>query len=99
MRREIFISLPAQSGFSNALNWLTQDGARPTAWQKWLALRDAPDALLDFPYRGRPSPDFKGRRQLSVSGYRIIYVVHPDTGDRETAGNVFILAVLGPGQP
>ncbi len=29
--------------------------------------------------------------------YRIIYEVTPDTGDDRTAGNIFVLRVLGPG--
>ncbi len=54
--------------------------------------------LRDHPYLGVPSLDMPGLRQLIVAEHRIIYRVHPDTGDTETAGDVRILAVLGPGQ-
>jgi len=38
-------------------------------------------------------------RIISVEGYRIIFTVVPDTGDNRTAGDVTVLAVLGPGEP
>ena len=31
-------------------------------------------------------------------GYRALYEVTPDTGHNETAGNVLVLRVFGPGQ-
>lgn len=38
-------------------------------------------------------------REVPVAGgYRVIYVVTPDTGDNATAGNVEVLRVFGPGQ-
>ncbi len=99
MPRKVFVSRDADNALADARDWFEQFGSGPAAWRKWRALRDAPDALLAFPYRGRPSRDFKGCRQLIVSGYRIIYEIHPDTGDRATAGDVYILAIFGPGQP
>jgi hypothetical protein len=31
-------------------------------------------------------------------GYRVLYEVYPDTGHSETAGDVRVLRVFGPGQ-
>lgn len=76
-----------------------QQGAGPNGRMRWDALRTTRSRLREHPYLGAPSPEQPGRRQLVVSGYRIIYRVDPDTGDIDTAGDVRILAVFGPGQP
>jgi hypothetical protein len=34
-----------------------------------------------------------------VSSHRIIYAIHPDTGDAATAGDILIVTVFGPCQP
>jgi hypothetical protein len=40
-----------------------------------------------------------GTRELPCEGgYRALYEVHPDTGRSETAGDVRVLRVFGPGQ-
>jgi hypothetical protein len=39
-----------------------------------------------------------GTRELPVEGHRIVYEVHPDTGNNVTAGDVTVLRVFGPGQ-
>jgi plasmid stabilization system protein ParE len=39
-----------------------------------------------------------GRREFSVEGHRIVYRVTPDTGANETAGDVLVVRVFGPGQ-
>jgi hypothetical protein len=39
-----------------------------------------------------------GVREIPVDGYRVMYEVHPDTGDAATAGDVRILRIFGPGQ-
>jgi hypothetical protein len=35
---------------------------------------------------------------VSTEGYRIVYVVDPDTGGNAEAGDVTVLRVFGPGQ-
>jgi hypothetical protein len=37
-------------------------------------------------------------RELPTGGYRALYEVIPDTGRDETAGDVRVLRVYGPGQ-
>ena len=64
-----------------------------------MRLRDAGERLLDNPYLGARVAGRSQTRQLAVSGYRLIYTVEPDTGDADTAGDIVIIAVLGPGQP
>jgi hypothetical protein len=39
-----------------------------------------------------------GRREFTSEGFRIVYRVRPDTGLNETAGDVEVLHVFGPGQ-
>jgi plasmid stabilization system protein ParE len=60
-------------------------------------IRSDIDALAEHPclFAVGPHP---GRREFSSEGYRIIYRVVPDTGLNETAGNVQVLRVFGPGQ-
>jgi hypothetical protein len=45
------------------------------------------------------SNEHPGFRVRVVSGYRVIYEVDPDTGETATAGDILIVAILGPGQP
>jgi hypothetical protein len=35
---------------------------------------------------------------MPCEGYRVIYRVDPDTGNNDTAGEVLVLRVFGPGQ-
>lgn len=49
-----------------------------------------------MPLAGRPA---FGVRELPCNGgYRALYEVQPDTGRDETAGDVIVLRVYGPGQ-
>lgn len=52
-----------------------------------------------FPYSGEKA-EHPGHYVLVEpgSGCRIIYTIDPDTGDSDTAGDVRIVAVFGPGQ-
>jgi hypothetical protein len=46
-----------------------------------------------------PVGQYAGVRELPCAGgYRALYEVHPDTGRDETAGDVLVLRVYGPGQ-
>ena len=64
-----------------------------------MRLQDAGTRLLENPYLGARVAGAAPARQLAVSGYRLIYIVEPDTGNANTAGDIRIIAVLGPGQP
>jgi hypothetical protein len=55
--------------------------------------------LRDEPCRYAVSKDHPGMREVPVAGgYRVIYMVRPDTGYNATAGDVEVLRVFGPGQ-
>jgi hypothetical protein len=63
-----------------------------------MAIRVAINRLRQRPclYPGGPHP---GVRELPCDGgYRVLYRVDPDTGHNETAGDVRVLRIFGPGQ-
>jgi len=63
-----------------------------------MALRAAINRLRQHPCLF-PVGDHAGVRELPCEGgYRALYRVHPDTGRNETAGDVRVLRVFGPGQ-
>jgi plasmid stabilization system protein ParE len=55
------------------------------------------EQLVDHPCLFAFGPH-SGRREFTSEGHRIIYRVRPDTGSNETAGNVEVLRIFGPGQ-
>jgi plasmid stabilization system protein ParE len=78
--------------------WLTQPGSGPRARRRLAAIREAIDALRKHPCR-YPVGQHPGVRELPCDGgYRALYEVLPDTGRDETAGEVRVLRVFGPGQ-
>jgi hypothetical protein len=63
-----------------------------------MAIRAAINRLREHPCR-YPVSEHPGVRELPCSGgYRVFYELHPDTGRDETAGDVRLLRVFGPGQ-
>lgn len=78
--------------------WLTQPGSGRRASRRITAIRTAIRQLRQhpclFPFGQHP-----GVREMPCDGeYRALYEVTPDTGRNETAGNVLVLRVFGPGQ-
>lgn len=98
MARRVLVAPRAAEGFRCARNGLTQHGSGPVGHQRWQELKKAKTQIRLAPCRWPISTDLPGKRKFSVEGYQIIYSVEPDTGDNETAGDVNILAVFGPGQ-
>jgi plasmid stabilization system protein ParE len=81
-----------------AWRWLTQPGSGVVAWTKFDAIVTAIESLRDHPCRW-PLGRHPGVRELPCAGgYRALYVVNLDTGSNETAGDVLVLRVFGPGQ-
>ena len=37
-------------------------------------------------------------RELPCEDHRVMYIIEPDTGRNDTAGDVLVLRVFGPGQ-
>jgi len=62
------------------------------------AIRDAINRLREHPCL-YPVADHPGVRELPCDGgFRALYEVDPDTGRNDTAGDVQVLRVFGPGQ-
>lgn len=70
---------------------------RPKAHKRYDDLRRSIRELPQHLCRYRPNPEQVGTRILSVSDFRVIYELHPDTGRNEDAGDVLVLRVLPPG--
>jgi plasmid stabilization system protein ParE len=78
--------------------WLTQPGSGPRARRRLRAIRAAINRLKQHPCLW-PIGQHAGLRELLCEGrYRALYEVIPDTGRDETAGDVIVLRVHGPGQ-
>ena len=78
--------------------WLSQPGSGPRARRTLAAIRADIRRLRQHPCLW-PVGDHPGVRELPCAGgYRVMYRVHPDTGRDETAGDVRVLRVFGPGQ-
>ena len=99
MARRVTTTDTAARGLRAARRWLTQPGSGLVGARRYAALRLARRSLRSYPYLGVSSPETPGHRQLAISDYRLIHTVEPDTGDADTAGDIVIIAVLGPGQP
>ncbi len=99
MARRLIVAPQARNALADARKWLLQPGSGPAGRAKWIALRDAPKLLLLDPCKGARYADLEGMRQYVVAGHRILYELRPDTGDSTTAGDVYVLLVLGPGKP
>jgi plasmid stabilization system protein ParE len=78
---------------------IDQHGAGPRARERYRALAAGVRGLVEHPCRYRPNPEQPGTRVLSISGYRVVYEVLPDTNDDATAGDVRILVIRHPGEP
>lgn len=98
MPRQLSYTDTALADLSAARRWLTQPGAGPVARNRLLAILDAIDDLRAHPYRFPLGVHPGVRERLCAGGYRVFYRVRPDTGHDETAGDVRVLRVYGPGQ-
>jgi hypothetical protein len=78
--------------------WQTQPGSGRVTIRRVKAIRLAIRRLKQRPCRG-PVGQYPGVRRLPCDGgCRALYRVVPDTGRDETAGDVRVLRVFGPGQ-
>jgi plasmid stabilization system protein ParE len=98
VNRTVTIAPGAAVALREARLWLTQKGSGIDGRRRWEELKNARRRLREWPYIGALSQEHAGHRQLVVSGYRILYFVEHDTGDSQTAGNIRMVAVFGPGQ-
>jgi plasmid stabilization system protein ParE len=88
----------ALSDLGAIMNWLTQPGSGQWARRRLTAIWAAIDRLRQHPCL-YPVGQHPGVRELPCDdGYQALYEVRPDTGRSETAGDVRVLRVFGPGQ-
>ncbi len=98
MPRTLIYAPRARDDLEAITRWLTQPGSGPRARRRLAAVWAAIERLCEHPCRN-PIGQHRGVRELPCSGgYRALYRVHPDTGRDETAGDVRVLRVFGPGQ-
>ncbi len=98
MPRRLSYTEKAGDDLDTLRRWLTQPGAGPAARRRLAAIRADIRRLKQHPCR-YPVGLHPGVRELPCAGgYRALYRVTPDTGRDETAGDVRVLRVFGPGQ-
>jgi plasmid stabilization system protein ParE len=78
--------------------WLTQPGSGSAARRRLTAIWTDIEGLRDHPCLWSVGPHPGVRELPCAGGYRALYQVTPDTGSNETAGDVLVLRVFGPGQ-
>jgi plasmid stabilization system protein ParE len=96
-RRLIYAPL-ARRDLEAARDWLTQPGSGSAARRKLTAIWAAIEKLREYPCL-YPVGQHPGVRELPCDGgFRALYEVLLDTDRDETAGDVRVLRVFGPGQ-
>jgi len=96
--RELIFAPEALADLEAATHWLSQPGSVPRAWRRLAVIRDSIERLCEHPCLW-PVGLHAGVRELPCEGgYRALYEVITDTGRDETAGDVIVLRVYGPGQ-
>lgn len=98
MPRKLIYAPRALADLDAIRRWLTQPGSGPAARRRLIALRAAINRLRQHPCLYPAGEHRSVRELLCEGGYRALYEVHPDTGQSETAGDVQVLRVFGPGQ-
>lgn len=98
MARELIFAAEAVADLAAIAEWLTQPGSGARAWGRLTSIRNNIEVLRTHPCLW-PVGVHHGVRELPCQGgYRVLYEVHPDTDRNETAGDVIILRIYGPGQ-
>ena len=98
MPRRVRYTPEARDDLEAVWRWQTQPGSGSVAIRRVKAIRAAIRRLKQTPCL-YPVGQHPGVRELPCdNGYRALYEVLPDTGRNETAGDVRVLRVFGPGQ-
>jgi plasmid stabilization system protein ParE len=97
MPRRLSYTKDAIADLIGMRRWFDQAGAGATARSRAQAILTAITELRAAPCR-YPRGERSGTRKLTVQGHVVVYVVASDTGDNQTAGDVLVLRVFGPGQ-
>lgn len=98
MPRQLGYTDDAVADLAEITRWLTQPGAGPAARRRLGAIWTAVEQLREQPCLW-PVGQHAAVRELPCAGrYRALYEIHPDTGRNDTAGDVLVLRIYGPGQ-
>jgi plasmid stabilization system protein ParE len=96
--RRLIFSDDAIADLSAIRGWLTQPGFGRAARRTLSSIRASIRRLRRYPCLFALG-EYPGVRELPCKGgYRALYRLLPDTGRTETAGDILILRVFGPGQ-
>ena len=98
MPRDLSYTDKALADLDAATRWLTQPGSGPVARRRLAAIWAAIERLRDHPCLHPVGQHPRARELPCDGGYRALYRVIPDTGRDQTAGDVLVLRVFGPGQ-
>jgi plasmid stabilization system protein ParE len=96
--RELRYTDKALADLDAITRWLTQPGAGPAARRRLTAVWVAIERLREHPCLYPVGQHPRVRELPCGGGCRAMYRVSPDTGRDETAGDVRVLRVFGPGQ-
>jgi plasmid stabilization system protein ParE len=96
--RDLQYTDEALSDLDAIASWLTQPGSGLTARRRLAAVWVSLERLREHPCRYPVGHHTDARELPCAGGYRALYEVSPDTGRDETAGDVRVLRVFGPGQ-
>jgi plasmid stabilization system protein ParE len=88
----------ALDDLAEVTRWLNQPGSGPAARRRLAAIWTAIEQLSEQPCLWAIGEHADVRELPCAGGYRALYEVHPDTGRDDTAGDVLVLRVYGPGQ-
>jgi plasmid stabilization system protein ParE len=96
--RSVELSEKAAQKLAGIKRWYSQPGAGRAAARRIQAIVAAIECLEFFPFMGRPG-DTPGTRELTAQEHRIVYEVAEGDDTPETAGDIVVLNILGPGEP
>jgi plasmid stabilization system protein ParE len=98
MPRQVRYTHEARDDLDGIWRWKTQPGSGLAARRPMTAIRPAINRLREHPCL-HSFGQHRGIRELPCEGgYRALYEVIPDTGRDDSAGDVVVLRVFGPGQ-
>lgn len=98
MPRQLSYTDDALTDLAEITRWLRQPGSGPAARRRLTAIWTAIEQLREQPFLWPVGPHAKVRELPCAGRYRALYELHPDTGRNDTAGDVLVLRVYGPGQ-
>jgi plasmid stabilization system protein ParE len=97
MARVVRLTPEARDDLIVIQEWQTQPGAGAAARPRLRSIVAAINRLDEHPCLHARS-EHRGTREFSVARHRVVYQVHRDTGSNQTAGDVLVLRIFGPGQ-